>query len=97
MVPATLDEKVQINHPGSLAMTLDGDVLFADTNNNLIRAYVPSTGYVMDDIGGLIDNGTPQGGFNGDGHYADQTKFDHPQAVRRADPDEVMGILAVHD
>lgn len=29
----------------------------------------------------LVKNGTPQGGFNGDDHWADQTELDQPQAV----------------
>ncbi|MBV8734714.1 MAG: hypothetical protein JO120_08045, partial [Solirubrobacterales bacterium] len=78
LLPGT---QVQINHPASLSMTVNGDVLFADTANNLIRAYVPSSGHVIDDIGGLISNGTPEGGFNDDGHYANATKFAQPQAV----------------
>jgi uncharacterized protein YjbI with pentapeptide repeats len=72
---------VRINHPQGLSLGLDGDVIFADTGNNLIRAYVPSSGHVIDDLGGLVSKGTPQGGFNGDGHWADQTKLDHPLSV----------------
>ena len=72
--------KVQINHPEGLSIGLDGDVVFADTANNLIRAYVPRFDDVIE-LGGLISNGKPQGGFNGNGQYADQTKFDHPEAV----------------
>jgi hypothetical protein len=47
---------------------------------NLVRAYVPASGHVVNP-GGLVANGTPHGGFNGDGHYADQTELDQPQAV----------------
>ena len=72
--------QVQINRPGSLAMMINGDVLFADTANNLIRAYVPAFGHVID-LGGLITNGVPQGGFNNDGRYANQTEFEQPQAA----------------
>jgi uncharacterized protein YjbI with pentapeptide repeats len=73
--------QVQINHPGSVSLGLDGDVVFADTGNSLIRAYVPSTGRVIDVLGGLISRGTPQAGFNGDGLWADQTKLNHPASV----------------
>ena len=73
--------QVQMNHPDGLAMGLDGDVVFADTGNNLIRAYVPSSNHVID-LGGLVSSaGNPQGGFNGDGHYADATEFNAPQDV----------------
>ena len=78
--------KVQINQPEGLSVALNGDVIFADTGNNLIRAYVPSkdnpsTGNVIDDLGGLVSGGAPQGGFNGDGQFANQTKFANPAAV----------------
>ena len=72
---------VQVNHPEGLSLGLDGDVIFADTGNSLIRAYVPSSGHVIDELAGLISNGKPQGGWNGDNHWADQTKLDHPQSV----------------
>ena len=35
----------------------------------------------MTELGGLISNGVPQGGFNLDGNFANQTKFDSPAAV----------------
>ena len=72
---------VEINHPGALSIALNGNVVFADTGNNLIRAYVPSSGNVIDDLGGLITSSGPQGGFNGDGCYADQTSLQSPSAV----------------
>jgi hypothetical protein len=69
--------QVQINQPSGLSVALSGDVIFADTGNHLIRAYVPSTGKVIE-LGGLVNHGTPVGGFNGDGHDADQTEFQDP-------------------
>jgi hypothetical protein len=72
---------VQVDEPQGLAIGLDGDVLFADTGNHLIRAYVPSSGHVIDDLAGVISNGAPREGFNGDGHWADQTELSRPQAV----------------
>ena len=78
LVPGT---QVQINRPGGLSLGPDGDVIFADTGNNLIRAYVPSTGRVIDALGGLVSGGAPQPGFNGDGLWADQTKLNQPAAV----------------
>jgi hypothetical protein len=69
-----------------LALRPDGAVLFADTGNNLARAYVPAYGHVID-LGGLIDTtdcpptSAPAGGFNGDGQWADQTELNAPQAV----------------
>jgi hypothetical protein len=71
---------VQVNQPQGLSVALNGDVVFADTANDLIRAYVPASGHVVDRAG-LVSNGTPQGGFNGDQHSADQTELDHPQDV----------------
>ncbi len=80
-------DKVQINlgpvnpgpgNPGGLAVTLEGDVVFADTGNNLIRAYVPKYNDVIN-LGGVVsDDGKPQGGFNQDGCFADQTELNHP-------------------
>jgi len=73
--------QVQINRPGGLSIGPDGDVIFADAGNNLIRAYVPTTGRVIDALGGLVSAGKPQAGFNGDGLWADQTKLNHPASV----------------
>jgi uncharacterized protein YjbI with pentapeptide repeats len=72
---------VQIDNPRGLSIGLDGDVLFADTGNHLIRAYVPSSGHVIDALAGVVSNGAPRGGSNGDGHWADQTELSHPRAV----------------
>ena len=75
--------QVQINAPGGLSVDLNGNVLFADTGNSLIRAYVPSSGNVIDDLGGVANtnNDTTQSGFNGDGKWADQTLLNSPAAV----------------
>jgi len=73
---------VQVNRPQGLSLGLDGDVIFADTGNSLIRAYEPRGGHVSDVLGGLVSpGGVPQAGFNGDGRYGDQTKLDHPLDV----------------
>jgi hypothetical protein len=69
--------QVQVNQPVGLSLRLDGDVLFADTGNHLARAYVPTQGTVIE-LGGLVAGGTPQGGSNGTGHWADQTELNHP-------------------
>ncbi|MEZ0291145.1 MAG: pentapeptide repeat-containing protein [Solirubrobacteraceae bacterium] len=73
--------EVQLNQPNSLSVALDGDVVFADTGNHLIRAYVPSTGYIIDDLAGEVTDGNPQSGFNDDGHLANDTELDAPGAV----------------
>jgi len=61
LLPGT---QVQINHPQGLSVALNGNVVFADSTNHLIRAYVPptgpSTGHVID-LAGLVSNGVPQG------------------------------------
>jgi uncharacterized protein YjbI with pentapeptide repeats len=73
---------VQINRPQGLSVGLDGNIIFADTGNSLIRAYEPRSGHVSDVLGGVVSfSGVPQAGFNGDGLYGDQTKLDHPLAV----------------
>lgn len=71
---------VQIDQPAGLSVAPDGDIIFADAGNNLVRAYVPSSKAVID-LGGLVNNGAPQGGDSGDGCYADQTSFQNPSAV----------------
>ncbi len=76
--------EVQINHPAGLSVALNGDVVFADTDNDLIRAYVPSQGTVINDLAGLISGsnpGVPQPGFTPDGSYADATKLNSPADV----------------
>jgi virginiamycin B lyase len=81
LLPGT---QVQVNGPQSLSVALNGDVVFADTDNHLIRAYVPSSassGSVADPLAGLVSGGTPQKGFNGDGHWADETELDLPAGV----------------
>ena len=40
LLPGT---QVQVNQPTGLSVDLEGNILFADTGNALIRAYVPST------------------------------------------------------
>jgi uncharacterized protein YjbI with pentapeptide repeats len=78
LLPGT---QVQVNQPDGLALLADGGVLFADTANSLVREFVPFTGHVVD-VGGLVsEDGTPQAGFNANGHCADQTKLDRPQSV----------------
>jgi uncharacterized protein YjbI with pentapeptide repeats len=84
---------VQINNPRGLAIGLDGDVLFADTDNHLIRAYVPSSGHVTDPLAGVVSTGAPRGGFNGDGHWADETQLSNPRAVSAAR----NGLVAIAD
>ena len=68
------------DQPASLSVALNGEIVFADTANNIIRAYVPSSEGVTE-LGGLITSSGPQGGFNGDGCFADQTSFQSPAAV----------------
>jgi serine/threonine-protein kinase len=78
LLPGT---QVQVNLPPGLSVDLDGNVLFADRGNHLIRAYMPSSGQVVDDLAGTVVNGTPQGGFNGDGHWATETQPEGPMGV----------------
>jgi uncharacterized protein YjbI with pentapeptide repeats len=74
--------RVQVNEPSGLAVDLHGHVLFADTGNHLIRAYLPSNKHVIDDLAGHVtDDGTPQGGFNHDGCYASDTLLNRPRGV----------------
>lgn len=72
---------VQIANPSGLSVERNGDVLFADSGNSLIRAYVPSSGHVIDALAGVVADGSPQRGFNGDGHFARETELSDPRAV----------------
>jgi hypothetical protein len=72
---------VQVSHPTGLSVARNGDVLFADSGNNLIRAYVPSSGHVINSLAGVVTNGSPRDGFNGDGHFARETELSNPIAV----------------
>jgi uncharacterized protein YjbI with pentapeptide repeats len=79
LLPGT---QVQINRPIGLSADLEGNVVFADSGNHLIRAYVPSSGHVIDDLAGVVAGGTtPQGGFNDDGHWAHETQLSGPRGV----------------
>ena len=79
---------------GAESVDLAGDVVFTDNGNHLIRAYVPSTGRVIDDLAGLVADGTtPQGGFNEDGLWATETKLNGPRAVAATS----SALLAVAD
>ena len=74
-------DQVQINHPLGASIALNDNVVFTDTDNSLLRAYVPSSDHVTDPLAGVVANGVPQAGYNGDGLFAGQTKVDHPEAV----------------
>jgi len=71
----------QVNSPQSVTVDLDGSVVFADTGNNLIRAYNASTGFMQANLAGTVVDGTPQGGFNDDGKFATETQLDGPRSV----------------
>jgi hypothetical protein len=73
-------DQVQVNHPGGASVALNGNVVFTDTANNLVRAYVPKSNHVIN-LAGVVANGSPQGGFTDDGQPANKTELDHPQAM----------------
>jgi hypothetical protein len=77
LLPGT---QVQINRPGGLSTSLDGTVFFADSGNHLLRGYAPVPGHVIE-VGGLIQNDVPVGGFNGDQQWADETEFSVPADI----------------
>jgi hypothetical protein len=76
-----LGTAVQITDPSGLSVARNGNVLFADRQNGLIRAYVPDTRHVTNDLAGRVVDGKPHSGFNGDGHFAHETELDDPVAV----------------
>jgi uncharacterized protein YjbI with pentapeptide repeats len=86
--------QVQVNQPMGLALRQDGAILFADSGNNLIRAYVPAYNHVVD-VGGLVDDsGTPQGGFNQDNLPANKTELAQPRAVSATGQAVAMFVVA---
>jgi uncharacterized protein YjbI with pentapeptide repeats len=90
LLPGT---QVQIDRPTGLTTDLAGDVVFADSQNDLIRAYVPSEGTVTAPLVGVVDsNGNPVGGFNGDGNYADATEIDGPLSVALSTDGEIAFV-----
>jgi uncharacterized protein YjbI with pentapeptide repeats len=99
LLPGT---QVQLDHPTGLSVRADGDVLFADTGNNIVRAYNPAYGHVVD-LAGLIETnpddcpvqGTPPGGFNQDGQWANQTELNAPQSVTATG--EAVSLFVVAD
>ena len=98
LLPGT---QVQIDHPTGLAVRADGRVLFADTGNNVVRAYQPAYETVVD-LGGQIDTdpndcpvqGTPPAGFNQDGQWADQTELNAPQGVTATSAADSLFVVA---
>ena len=91
--------QVQIDHPGGLAVRADGDVLFADTGNNIVRAYVPAYGTVVDVAGQLDTNdcpvqGSPPRGLNQDGQWANQTELNAPWAAAASGEGEFLFVVA---
>jgi hypothetical protein len=44
-------------------------------------AYVPSSGHVINALAGVVADGSPQAGFNGDGRFARETELSNPIAV----------------
>ncbi len=92
--------QVQIDHPTGLAVRADGRVLFADTGNNVVRAYQPA--YDTVDLGGQIHTdpndcpvqGTPPAGFNPDDQWADQTELNAPRAVTATSAADSLFVVA---
>jgi NHL repeat len=87
---------VQVSHPAGLSVTRNGDVLFADSGNNLIRAYVPTTGHVIDAMAGVVTDGSPQASFNGDGHFAHETDLGNPTAVAALNGEFIVADTGNH-
>jgi len=77
LLPGT---EVQVNRPAAASVALNGNVVFTDTDNSLVRAYVPNSNHVIN-LAGVVANGSPQAGFNGDDQPANRTELDHPQAM----------------
>jgi uncharacterized protein YjbI with pentapeptide repeats len=71
---------VQITEPSGLSIARNGNVLFADRGNGLIRAYIPRNKHVTN-LAGVVSDDKPQPGFTEDGRFALETKLNDPLAV----------------
>lgn len=68
--------EAELNSPNAVCVDPNGDVLIADTNNNVVRIVVPS-GIISTFAG----NQSMGGGYTGDGGLATNGKLDAPNAV----------------
>jgi uncharacterized protein YjbI with pentapeptide repeats len=71
---------VQITQLRGLSIARNGDVLFGDSQNALIRAYIPRNKHVTN-LAGVVSDNQPQPGFTEAGHFALETKLAEPLAV----------------
>jgi uncharacterized protein YjbI with pentapeptide repeats len=83
--------QVQISDPDGLSVDGNGNILFADTGNNMVRGYVPQSQHLMDPLGGCVTYanandqiGEPQGGNNGVGQWSDQIELSGPVGLTTA-------------
>jgi hypothetical protein len=91
--------QVQVDTPGGVSVRPDGAILFADTGNNIVRAYFPVTQVVVDEAGVLDTTdcpptGSPTGGFNGDGQWADDSELNKPLAVTATGAANTLFVVA---
>lgn len=73
--PAT---SAKLNSPGDIAVSADGSIYIADTNNHRIRR-IDSNGFISTIAG--TGTGTDGGGFSGDGDIAVNAQLKYPNAV----------------
>jgi O-antigen biosynthesis protein len=78
-----------LDHPGGLVAAANGDIYFADTNNNVIRKIDARNGVITTVAG----NHDLDAGFAGDNESATEAQFDRPDGVAVA-PD---GDLIIAD
>ena len=70
-----------LNHPLGLAVDPSFNVYIADTNNEVVREILASTGFIKTFAGTKPSNGNTHGGYSGDGGPAISAQLSGPSAV----------------
>jgi hypothetical protein len=73
-------KQAELNHPLGSAEDSAGNVYIADTNNCLIREVSAKTGNIST-FAGLVVNGSPRCGYDGDGGPATNAELNTPYSV----------------
>ena len=81
-----------LDAPGGIVVASNGDIYFADSNNNVIRRIDAKTGVITTRVG----NHDLDAGFSGDNGYAGEAQLDTPDGVAIA-PDGDLVIADSHN
>lgn len=75
-----LATSAKLNGPRGIAVDINGNLFIADNLNNVIRKISASTGIITTNVGNssILSNGTPVGGYSGDGGSQTSAQLFHP-------------------